>query len=234
MNSLLPFLNDLEKEAEVKLCGKMDAFDPGGIRCPWLEWRKRREIKGGRFPPLHGLLLMQDWGNVGERLDDAVTTIQAAVDAPKPLENDGDDTLRNLLSESGWKSAIKNGDWIVSNAVWGIRREGQKKSGPIDNCHIAAFPIWLKLVECLSQNNDDFKLVVAGGWAIFGSQFRDAESIKVQKYFERWIKWVCQKDPQQSRTDLDRLAANCRGVVFRMRHPGSWSWPDKLQKGPPI
>ena len=67
-----------------------------------------------------------------------------------------------------------------------------RQGGPLDESSSAAFRIWLKLVHYLSGKEQEFKLVVAGGWAVFQNEFegkRDG-SLDLKEYLALWIDWT--------------------------------------------
>lgn len=225
---LRTLIDELGKKADDRLQGKMRKFNGAGIRCPWLEWWKKGLNNSSEIT---GLLLMQDWGNESESLEEAIEYITNALSKSNPEEIE-DVTLKNLFSCQRWKQSIASGEWLVSNAIWGIRQDGQAKSGCLYDIHRLAFPIWLELLHFLSKGSQKFRLVVAGGWAVFKDEFKSNGSLDLENYLDLWIKWTCKKSPQEQKK-LKIMAQECQGTAYHVTHPATWKWETEWQKGPP-
>ncbi len=228
---LTTFIDELGKKADCLLKGKMESFEGAGIRCPWLEWRKKRDQVSNTSPAIVGLLLMQDWGNQNETIESGIQLID---DASYNARACTDLTLRNLL-DSGWKKPIVDQIWLVSNAVWGLRKK--PKCGYLgDSIHKAAFPIWMKLVHRLSSavKNGSFKLVVAGEWAVFYDEFKKCKGwLELSEYLKKWVKFTYKGGSKEEQHQL-KLAEECQGRVYHVWHPATWRWTAKdLRTGPP-
>jgi len=224
MSELLDAITSLEASGSV-FRGKMAAFDDGRLYCPWLEWVK---ISVPNAEP-KGLLLMQDWGNQPETLSSAVASIgQAATQRHHP-----DRTLGNLF-RTGWGDAINSGNWIVSNAIWGIRKEGSSKCGYLgDEVHKAAFPVWCKLITSLAHH--EFRVLVAGEWAVFAKEFDNTEGrMGLRDYLLMWLKWVQTGrhgiNAAALKTTIERVPEGA--IVFSTRHPCLWNINTDWSKGP--
>lgn len=202
---------------------KMEAFrDTGTFSCPWLRWSEKAPTSTCK-----GIFLMQDWGlaNEGEGLCAAVELIDRALSSSDPVK---DRTIDNLLKKDAWRQAIKRREWLVSNAVWGLRPTSKKCGYLGDRIHKAAFGVWRELVIAHArQCGQDFILIVAGGWAVFKSEFKDSEdgTLPLEKYLKLWSEWVASSDK------ADRLEP-VPGRVIHCPHPATWGYID-VQKGPP-
>ena len=203
------------------------------LECPWLH---RAIERGTDIGKVKGLLLMQDWGSKSERLEDAVNYISDGLKDSEQLGNDR--TLRNLFARKGWKVAIESGEWLVSNAVWGLRP--QKNGKDSEMCgylgapiHKASFLIWGQLVVELSRDKENFQLVVAGEWATFKDFPGESSSERLSDYLSRWVNWASK---WSGKVDSDKLRYACesaKGRVSYVRHPSTWHMNDELEKGPP-
>ena len=179
---------------------------------------------------------MQDWGTEMQdiNLDHAIKSIVSWMETNDRID---DPTAQKLLdTKKKWKTEIMKGNWVVSNAVWGVRKD-QKKCGILsDRTHKHAFLIWLKLVMGLAHASPGkgFQLVVAGSWARFDGEPPKYNTLK--EYLKRWIKWMDESQDkdlgdlvtEELRTQVD----HCDGQVHFVNHPCTWS-PKNLQDGPP-
>jgi hypothetical protein len=77
MKDFKSLLQNLEEEvAPILLNGQMERFPRQGkdgiFACPWLNWRRSDAISEN----IHGILIMQDWWNCSNSLQDDVNYIE--------------------------------------------------------------------------------------------------------------------------------------------------------------
>ena len=231
-------LEELTVKGQVLAGGLMRPFKDSEcenkLECPWLH---RAIEEGIDISKVRGLLLMQDWGSELEVLQGAVDYIKNALKNPGGVGKDR--TLKNLFAKEGWKEAIEKGEWLVSNAVWGLRP--QKDGNDSEMCgylgapiHKASFPIWGQLVVELSCKKDDFQLVVAGEWATFDGFPGESNSEPLSAYLGRWVNWASRRTGKvEVPPKLKEDCQNAKGTVLYVRHPCTWHMNDYLEKGPP-
>jgi hypothetical protein len=224
-------LVDLEKKASGLLVGKMNPFKsnkPGGvIACPWLNWRK--DYPDATPGKIQGIFIMQDWWNCSKGLQEDVDYI-----GKQDFSYTEDRTIRNLYKAKAWKEAIWNDKtWLVTNAVWGLRMQKNGKnqqSGYLgDPIHKAAFPIWSQIIKGFAKR-DDFKIVFAGGWAVFENAKLNDEELK--KYLENWKKWAgigTGKNVEVPELDFNDV----KGNAYFCCHPSVWNFRFNCLDGPP-
>jgi hypothetical protein len=194
------------------------------FECPWLRWRINDFAKRGieDFNP-KGILLMQDWGSMEQGLQEAVEELEVAV-----RHGSEDTTLRNLFN-SEWHNAITSGEWIASNAIWGLRADVDK--GPASKCgylgaelHKAAFSVWSNLVAKIAEvaASPKFTLVVAGDWATFDDFPGEHGHESLETYLRRWISWAEKGPFGRSIPGLENRVQDLRGLAVHVSHPATW------------
>src|SRR5581483_4850708 len=194
-------LSDLEAKAAEILGNFMGGFDAGIsdkiICCPWLNWRKNLLFER----KWDGILLMQDWGNESQSLEDAIKNI---------ANGNGDSTIKSLCRDS-WKSVIwgSNPTWLVTNAVWGVRiKRNQKnkvnKCGYLgDDIYAKAFQIWAAILADAAKRNKKLKVVFAGSWARFDNDSQNSMNLK--GFLENWKNWCQKVNRNLQKSDLEFL-----------------------------
>ncbi len=196
----------LEVEAEKILRNKMQPFQPGGYKCPWLNWRKGQS--DSKLEQIQGILIMQDWWN-----DESSISLGEAVKylgEPKDFKYEDDRTNYNLYDREVWRKAIwEDKNWLVTNAVWGLRK-GNKTSGQLPTeVHEVAFTIWSKLVIALATS-DDFKVMFAGTWAASGAEQKIWNGLELKQFLKSW------KISGQAFEDI-------QGKAYFCYHPSQWN-----------
>jgi len=215
-NSLLSYLENEATKTWLK--DKMSPFPGGVITCPWLNWWKCQPDASA--DKIRGIFIMQDWWNCSKGLQEDVDYI-----GKQDFSYKEDRTIHNLYKAKAWKEAIWNDKtWLVTNAVWGLRMQKNGKnqqSGYLgDPIHKAAFPIWAKLISDIAGNNKDFKVVFAGGWAVFENAKFNDENLK--KYLENWKKWAGKG-----------TGKDVKGNAYFCCHPSVWNFRFNCLEGPP-
>jgi hypothetical protein len=203
------------------------------LECPWLH---RAIEQKTNIAEVRGLLLMQDWGSLPESLQSAVDYISNGLKHPEKLGNDR--TLKNLFASKGWREAIQEGKWLVSNAVWGLRP--QKNGKDSEMCgflgapiHKQSFLIWGQLVVDLSLEKENFQLVVAGEWATFKNFPGESNSEPLSTYLARWVSWASKWTGKVVvPLKLQRACQAAKGEVFYVRHPSTWHIKSQFENGP--
>ncbi len=143
------------------------------VACPWITYWWSTAKNSRRHP--EGIYIMQDWWTAdGTNLQKAVSELTDWLDSetvPRPTDR----TFRRLLrAEDGSRSelskAVRDGRWLVTNAVWALRpkAESDRPSSvtgmlPAD-VHRMGFRIWSKLIELVAKKGR-IKIVLAGAWA---------------------------------------------------------------------
>jgi hypothetical protein len=226
-------LDCLEKRASELLGEKMERFaklDKSKIiACPWLNWRRPDATREN----IQGIFIMQDWWNCSDGLKADVDYI-GKHDFPYNGKRK-DRTNHNLFKADAWKKAIWcDKTWLVTNAVWGIRKSKSGKnqqSGYLgDPIHKAAFPIWAELVRYFAFQKTDFKVVFAGGWAVFENAESNDEDLK--KYLENWKEWAGKGTGEN--VEVPELNFNdVKGNVYFSCHPSVWNFRFNCLDGPP-
>jgi hypothetical protein len=235
MNKFDSLLADLENEASTSLDDKMNPFvkkdNSKAIACPWLNWRK--DYTDATPGKIQGVFIMQDWWCSSEpkEKDSPEKSLEYHVDYIRKNNFSSDPTIKNLWNAPSWKKAIwENKTWLVTNAVWGLRK-GNISSGYLgDTIHKAAFPIWAKLISHFAGNNKDFKVVFAGGWAVFeNAKFNDKN---LNQYLKNWEKWAGKGTGKND--EVSKLGdTNVYGNAYFCCHPSVWNSNFNCLKGPP-
>jgi hypothetical protein len=173
---------------------RMAAFDVlpprKGFACPLLNWTL--PCKTGES--VRGIVILQDWWNEAENLNDAVHYIT------KVTNGLYDPTLTPLFGSRSWFSAFvdREDGWLATNAVWGLRPLGIEKVGYLgDETHQVAFLVWARIVKDLIELNPKLKIVIAGkGWSgyrsvIFKSELEEGPNLPAAEVFGLWHDWLC-------------------------------------------
>lgn len=172
---------------------RMTAFGvtpPGkGFACPLLRWIL--PCKTGNS--VSGILILQDWWNESEYLNDAIHYIT------KVTNGLYDATLTPLFGSRSWFRAFMDREegWLATNAVWGLRPSYVDKDKFLgDETHQVAFMIWARIVKDLIGLNPKLKIVIAGkGWSEYQSvQFKSeligSPRLSAAKVFTLWYNWL--------------------------------------------
>jgi hypothetical protein len=222
-------LAELEEKAKNALSSIMAGFD-GEFCCPWLRWRKDLLFEEN----CDGVLLMQDWGNESQSLEDAIKEIKQAASIK-------DKTLNNLF-QSKWQTPIwgEKPTWLVTNAVWGLRKpkdnhEMADKCGYLgDAVHAQAFPIWSQILGSLVDKNQNLQVVFAGSWARFDEPAKNCKGLKI--FLSHWKQWT-EKRPERPKffDAIDEKFLNKIGdkaTAHFYSHPSIWK-KQNCWDGPP-
>ncbi|MBV6499173.1 MAG: hypothetical protein CJBNEKGG_01624 [Prosthecobacter sp.] len=213
----------------------MSPFDNETKRqCAWLHWAASISAP---TVEAKGLLLLQDWDSKRQTLQCATSYIDQCLSRSSAALLSKDPTMRNLLSVPKWRDAIESRRWLVSNAAWGLRPQKEDSDAPMcgylgASIHKQAFRTWGQLVVKLCQSTDNFKLVVAGEWAVLP----DFTGNELCEYLLGWRKWATRNKGNVALDDLPSLSekslASCKGSVYRMRHPMVWRAASKWESDP--
>lgn len=192
-----------------------------GYGCPWLEfWESIR----AEPPMVNGVLILQDWGVASGNGTDSIE------DAAEEIASDsgsGDDMTLANLRNSKWWDHIESGAWIVTNAVWALRTEGDKCGSLPAEIHKKAYGIWGRLLLALAQINPKLQVVFCGSWCGWKTDFPGRNSVELREVIEKWNKWV---------KDTDLVPDSFKeGMAYYYPHPSTWSvipneGPDRLPK----
>jgi len=229
-------LDELERAAASRYGHAMNRFDGGEFACPWLRWQ-RHDIENWR--EREGVLIMQDWGNVGETLDEAIAHLKC----PCPGSGAREFTTCNLFENDAWRQAIwgPKPTWLVMNAVWGLRKpkpNGDKasKTGYLgDALHKLAFPIWRKVLAQLSADrNRELHVVFAGSWARFDNPELNCSCLV--GFLTNWSEWAVGAVgvTPQAENRLDEGLVEIGGSAYYCPHPSVWRKVRDLSAGPPL
>lgn len=138
-------------------------------------------------------MILQDWWNEPEKLNDAVHYIT------KVTNGLYDATLTPLFGSRSWFSAFTDREegWLATNAVWGLRPSLVKPDGYLGNeTHQAAFMIWGRIVKDLIELNPKLKIVIAGKeWSVypsveFKSELKESPHLPAAEVFTLWHDWL--------------------------------------------
>jgi hypothetical protein len=221
----------LEKKAQCLLPPAMQAFSDGGVVCPWLHWQRENITE---WEEREGILIMQDWGNEPEPLNEAVTHLNR----PKACKREA--TTWNLFDHPKWNAAIwaENPSWLVMNAVWGIRKSKQErqdadKTGYLGNeVHKKAFRIWGGLLASLAAvRRRPVKVVFAGAWARFDDHVKNDKDLK--KFLKNWAEWALTGDTSLAENELRDKITEIEGNAYFSPHPSMWRKTFDASQGPP-
>jgi hypothetical protein len=198
-------------------CGPiMTAFDGNQWGCPWMQYWN--ELHRGELPT-SGILLMQDWGSENENLQTATSELKGWFGD----SSNADKTIQHVLESTKWREAFENGEWLITNAVWGLRQKSEK-CGYLGDCiHKRAYEvIWKELVVAAARaaSNPVFRLVVAGEWSWFKG---DPREMLLAEYLNKWDNF----------SNLTPSTEPILGQVLHCSHPSMWRW-NGFKNGPPI
>jgi hypothetical protein len=184
---LLPGVSESPKNV------RMTAFDVPlprkGFACPLLNWTL--PCKTGAS--VRGILILQDWWNEPEELNHAVHYIT------KVTHGLYDATLTPLFGSRSWFNAFmdREGGWLATNAVWGLRPSDVAKDGYLGHeTHQVAFMIWGRIVRDLIALNPRLKIVIAGKeWSeypdvTFKSELGESPHLSAAEVFTLWYNWL--------------------------------------------
>jgi len=178
------------------------------VACPWLtfwltETPARPEI-------VEGVLLMQDWWEYQQYRPALGDNVNYLKEAMSQRPDASDRTLNNLLTDH-WRAAIGEGRWVVSNAVWALRPQGQGVTGELSaEVHQRAFGFWSKVVHHFACK-PRFKLVVAGRWGSW--EALGERETALAAYLGKWAEWA------QCPDSLGRK--NTKGITLCRPHPAA-------------
>ena len=229
----------------------MAGFDDEGtckICCPWLHWYAKKIGENNLLDrKWDGILIMQDWGTVGQPGKEACAQepekLEAAIDYIAKAEKADEPTIKNLYT-SRWHDPIwgDNPTWLVTNAVWGLRNRPNPKD-KIDKCgylgdstHAKAFPIWASVLAQASMKNLQLKVVFAGSWARFDK--KSENSNKLKDFLTNWRKWrkrSVRQNESSDKSDLDlefveKIEESATAHFYS--HPSIWQ-KQNCWDGPP-
>jgi len=204
--------------AAAGLSKKITSYDDKLWGCPWMRYWNRLHPNE---KPKHGIFVMQDWGSQTETLKDATLCVEKWFQHPTFLG--ADKTIHNLLRNGEWISAFIKGDWLITNAVWGLRTDNNKCGYLGDRIHREAYKtIWRPLVLDAVKDNNPIQLVVAGEWARFKD---DQSNMDLSNYLAKWDTFA-KIPPTISPVTIP-------GKVIFCAHPCTWHWRN-FSGGPPL
>jgi len=227
-------LRNLEEHvAPSLLADKMKPFSREGggdlFACPWLNWWKQQN---GKIDNIQGILIMQDWYCTSDESESLETNV--CYISEKRFLKQNDRTIFTLHNSGPWRNAIwDEKNWLVTNAVWGLRI-GKNPAGCLSaRIHKAAFPIWSQIIKHFA-NDDGFKVVFAGGWVFEKDKLKDA---CLKTYLNILMAWAGRRlDARETdlKTRISELNfESVKGKVYFCGHPSAWNANRNFLPGPP-
>ena len=145
------------------------------------------------------------------------------------LDNYGRHTEGRLYNNQNWREAIW-GDkysWLVTNAVWGVRRKGNQQNGLLcADTHKHSFPVWSSLLIKLCQGRKSpLKVVFAGewkNWPALGNETRAGNNMCLNDYLNQWAAWSTRNKGSIQQTEVPNGIADLVGTAYFGKHPSAF------------